>query len=553
MTRLRFDRWQHSQWISQGISVCLIFGWTDFAGTVLAAERLINVGFSRRKTLKDSEMTRTRRFYSVAIVLVAACIACCPNAAADWPQFRGPNASGVATGPAPPTEFAPDKNMLWRCSLQSGHSSPCVSGDAIFLTTFDKPGKQLRVVCIDRSHGTIRWQRDIDAAEIERGHPSFNPASSTPAADGERVVAYFGSFGLICFDFDGNKQWQIPMPLTKSYAGNATSPIIAGDKVILYRGNHVDHFLLAVNKKTGAELWRTPQAEPFHAELACTAVPIVHDQTLVVHSARSVQAFDLESGARIWVTKAATTATSSPLIVRERVLVAAWNKMGEPALRPEFPSYQQLLEEHDKDGDGTIARGEFPRLWVFHRPEGAEAPQNGYPIGFKRVDKDADGSLSESEWSKQLADIERFRQGYQTHGLLSIPLGGSGVLPESDVRTLETQGIPEVPSPITDGRFVYLVKNGGQMTCIDLESGERVYRKRTGGKGTHYASPIIAGQQLYLADGSGRIVVMSLGEDPEVLSVNEMNDGVYATPAASDGVLYVRTHSALYAFSNQPE
>ena len=114
-----------------------------------------------------------------------------------------------------------------------------------------------------------------------------------------------------------------------------------------------------------------------------------------------------------------------------------------------------------------------------------------------------------------------------------LPADNDGVLADDEVVTLETQGIPEVPSPISDGRYVYLVKNGGQLTCIDLESGERVYRKRTGGSGTHYASPIIAAGRIYIADGRGRIVVMTLGESAKVIASNQMSEGVYATPAVS--------------------
>ena len=171
--------------------------------------------------------------------------------AEDWPQFRGTNSSGIAAGNSAPIHFGPDMNVLWKLSLDAGHSSPCIVGDALFLTTYHKSSNSLFVLCIDRRRGTVRWQRRVDAKSIERGHPSFNPASSTPTSDGKRVVAYFGSYGLICFDMLGTKLWDVQMPLTKSYSGNATSPAIFGDLVILYRGNYVDHFLLAVNKTTG--------------------------------------------------------------------------------------------------------------------------------------------------------------------------------------------------------------------------------------------------------------------------------------------------------------
>ena len=96
---------------------------------------------------------------------------------------------------------------------------------------------------------------------------------------------------------------------------------------------------------------------------------------------------------------------------------------------------------------------------------------------------------------------------------------------------------------------MYLVKNGGLLTCLDLASGKTVYKARTKGSGTHYASPLIAGDRLYTFAGNGRVTVMALGEEPGVVAVNEMQVGVYATPAIVDGVIYLRTHSALHAFA----
>ncbi|MHC4402745.1 MAG: outer membrane protein assembly factor BamB family protein [Planctomycetota bacterium] len=136
----------------------------------------------------------------ILVVFVAASMPVVNVALADWPQFRGLNSASVATGPPPPVEFGPGKNELWRVPMGSGHSSPCIVGDSIFLTTYEEKQKKLAVVCIERTSGQTRWQRDVPTDRIEKGHPSFNPASSTPACDGERVVAYSGSFGLICFD-----------------------------------------------------------------------------------------------------------------------------------------------------------------------------------------------------------------------------------------------------------------------------------------------------------------------------------------------------------------
>ena len=498
-------------------------------------------------------------FRTVHVSVFSALIVCCalcPSALGQttepaqtgWTQFRGRNSSGIGSG-TPPTKFGPDQNQLWKTPLDPGHSSPCIIGQKIFVTTFSKQNSTVSVVCLNRADGTVEWEKPFHADSLEKGHPSFNPASSSPCCDGENVVAYFGSYGLVCLKPDGALQWEKRLPLTRSFGGNATSPMIVGDRVVLYRGNYVDHYLLCVDKQTGDELWQVSQDEKFTGEMACTACPIVADNKLICHTARSVQAFDIESGELIWIVKCATTATSTPVLVGNEVIVAAWNKLGEPDLRPPFPSYAELLKKHDQNNDQLISKNEFPRLWIFHRPEGAEAPMNGAPVSFRRADKNGNRNLERDEWDQHVETLEKFREGYETHGLLAIPINSKGLVAADQVRRLTTSGIPEVPSPVTDGQRIYLVKNGGLLSCVDIASGKTIYRTRTRGRGTHYASPLIAADKLYAVAGDGRVSVMAIGIKPELLAVNELGDNVYATPAIVDGVIYVRTHSALLAFA----
>jgi len=466
---------------------------------------------------------------------------------ADWPQFRGNNSDGIGTG-SPPTQFGPGNNELWHTTLAPGHSSPCISGKRIFVTTYDKDEPAVAVVCLNRMTGKVLWEKKITVEKLENGHPSFNPASSSPCCDDQCVVAYFGSHGLVCLDLDGNQLWEKRLPLTKSFSGNATSPMIVGENVILYRGNYVDHYLVCFDRKTGQERWQIPQKEKFTGEMACTACPIIAGDKLICHTARSVQAFDIKTGETVWTAKCATTATSTPVLAGDEVVVAAWNKLGEPDLRPPFPTFDELLTKHDKNDNQLIERNEFPKLWIFHRPEGIEAAMNGAPVSWKHANKNRDAIITREEWQKAVDELERFRAGYETHGLLAIPIDSEGFVAAEDVRTLATDGIPEVPSPVFDGTYVYLVKNGGLLTCINLAEGERVYRTRTRGKGTHYASPLIADGKLYTFAGDGQISVIELGPSHQILAQNKMPDGVYATPAIADGVIYVRTHSTLYAF-----
>ena len=435
--------------------------------------------------------------------------------------------------------------------MRSGHSSPCVVGNSIYLTTYDAGAKQLELVSINKSNGETNWRRTINAPKIEKGHPSFSPASSTPACDGERVVAYFGSFGLVCFSVGGEKQWEIPMPLTKSYSGNATSPVIVGDSVVLYRGNYVDHFLLAVDKRTGKELWKVPQTERFSPDMACSSCPIISGDNLLIHSARSIQAFNISDGQQIWQLKCRTTATSTPIIAGNEVLITTWNQTGEPDLTPEVPSFEKLVADNDKNNDGVISKNEYPRLMIFHRSEGTEAPQNGFPLFFRFADSNKDGKIVNAEWAKIASRLAEERKKYVPHGLLAVPIDSRGEVTADSIRKLENQGIPEVPSPLYHNGLVYFVKNGGVLTCLDHKTGKRVYRIRTKGRGTHYASPIIADSKLYTASGNGVITVIKLGSEPDILAVNQMKDATYATPAIVDGMVFVRTHTKLFAFGKR--
>jgi outer membrane protein assembly factor BamB len=181
-----------------------------------------------------------------------------PTFAADanWPRFRGPSGSGVADGEKPPVEFGPEKNVLWKVATPSGASSPCVWGARIFLTAFD--GGKLWTLCLDRTTGAELWRRDAGAEKIEAflaGQGS--PAASTPATDGERVVVYFGSCGLIAYDFSGKELWRHTLPVaeTNNDFGSGTSPIIADGRVILVRDLKADSAVLAFGKPTVLE-WR---------------------------------------------------------------------------------------------------------------------------------------------------------------------------------------------------------------------------------------------------------------------------------------------------------
>ena len=471
-----------------------------------------------------------------------------------WPQFRGRNSNGVADTSAP-IEFSPGNNELWKVDLPSGHSSPCIWHDHLLLTSFNKETQTLSVHAIDRNTGVELWQTPIETKSIEKGHPSFNPASSTPACDGTRVCAYFGSFGLICFDMEGNKLWDYPLPLAKSYAGNATSPVIVGDAVVLYRANATDNFVVALNKDSGEEIWKKKYFMRFSPSYSCAATPIVVDDMVILHCIGGVEARRIEDAKVVWRFRAGTTATSTPVVIDDHVIVATWHQFGEDSQVPPFPTYEKLLEENDKDDDKLISKNELPPLSIFHRPEGADAPQSRMGVGFRRIDRNNDGTINSGEWNafSMFGTMNRKMSSTAKHGLFAIRLGGEGNVSNSHATALCHKAIPEVPSPVGQNGRVYMVKNGGIVTCADLKSGEQVFQRRLGASGTYYASPIIAGDLLYVTSGSGTMTVIDIARDtPKRTAKNSFGEPIYATPAVVDGKIYVRTETKLFAFGESP-
>src|SRR5579872_4103171 len=183
------------------------------------------------------------------IILIATFVRSSFAGAAEWPQFRGPNSSGIGDG-KPPVEFGPSQNVFWKAAAGAGLSSPVIARGRVFLTEFDRPTKELATLCIDQRTGKILWRRTVAPAEIEKVHDISSPAAPTPATDGERVYVYFGSYGLVSYDFDGKLAWERRLPLSQNIYGAVASPIVAGDLVVL---NHQgkEAYLLAVNRRDG--------------------------------------------------------------------------------------------------------------------------------------------------------------------------------------------------------------------------------------------------------------------------------------------------------------
>ena len=494
-----------------------------------------------------------RQDYGLTIGLAIAiasffAMTCVHAQIAKWPQFRGLNCSGIAgEGQAPPVEFGPARNVLWKTTVPTGHSSPCIWGEHIFLTGFDKEEQELSVFSINRTDGSLRWRRVVPADTMAKGNTRNSPASATVATDGERVYAYFSSFGLICYDFEGEQQWALPIPLPRARHGMGTSPILTGELVILNNDDLNGSFVMAVDRRSGQIAWKKPQPRLTKFEQECYATPVVWEDQVIVYRRGEIVALNQETGEREWWFTSFTSGTSTPVMANDTLFVATYTMLGDPEIHIDLPDFDALVSEDDQDGDSLISKEEFPEdLTIVYRPEMEEGEgRANLKDWFKIYDSNKDTFLNRAEWKK---NAEVFQEFMSLAGLVAIKSDGKGDVTATGLLWREIKAVPEVPSPLYYDGLAYMIKNGGIATCVNARTGELLYRQRLGASGPYFSSPIIANGKIYIASLRGTVTVFEAGEHLKVLAKNEIGEEISATPAVVDGTLYLRTAEHLYAF-----
>lgn len=182
-----------------------------------------------------------------------------PSSAAggDWPQWRGPAGTGVSSEKNFPISWSSTVNVLWKVALPAeGNSSPIVVGGRVFLTCPFNKGRQRILICFDRTDGNELWRRVVEYDQTEATHGTNPQASSSPASDGERIVVWYGSAGLYCYDLDGKQLWQRDVGQFDHIWGYGSSPVFVGDSIILNAGPGTVSFVAAYNKVTGEPVWK---------------------------------------------------------------------------------------------------------------------------------------------------------------------------------------------------------------------------------------------------------------------------------------------------------
>ena len=155
----------------------------------------------------------------------------------NWPQWRGPHGSGITSTTNVVTQWGPQQNVKWRIELpEAGNSTPIVWNDQVFFTQPLTEAMQRSLVCVDRATGRNIWQRSVAWEQAEASHKTNPFCSASPVTDGERVIAWFGSAGLYCWDLAGNEIWHRDLGAQEHMWGYGTSPILHNDLCILQFG-----------------------------------------------------------------------------------------------------------------------------------------------------------------------------------------------------------------------------------------------------------------------------------------------------------------------------
>jgi len=436
---------------------------------------------------------------TISLLFTAASIASAQN----WPQFRGPAATGVVEGrPASATwNVEKSENVRWKTEIPGlAHSSPVVWGNKIFVTTAvtsgakdetryglfgdvapvkDDPKHTWKVYALDKQTGKILWEQiAYEGVPKVKRHPKSTHADSTPVTDGRYLIVLFGSHGLYAYDLDGKLKWKQDLGLLDSgwfYDADyqwehGSSPIIYKDLVIIQADVQKDSYIAAYDIKSGKQVWKTPREE-----ISSWGTPTIYEgktrAELITNGSKAIRGYDPMTGKELWrLTPNSEVTTPTPFAAHDLIYVTS----GYAPIQPIYAIKPGAM------GDITLKDG-----------------------------KDSSDAIA---WSKQ-------------------------------------RGGPYMPTPVVYGDLLYTCSNQGVLTAYNAMTGERVYQERLGGKGGAFtASPVASDGKLYLSSEDGDVFVVKAGPKYELLATNPVGEVMMATPAISDGLVIVRGLKHVFAF-----
>ena len=464
----------------------------------------------------------------LGVLLVVAAIGNRALATDDWPRFRGVNGTGVSNSHGVPVEFGPGKNVLWKVDAPHGSSSPVISNGLLFFSSYT--GDERTLHCLDAATGKVRWTRSVKKIRTEAATPPNGPATPTPVANADAVYVLFPDAGVVCYSTSGEEKWRVDLQPFHSMHGIASSLMTVDDLVIVVADQLAGSYISALKADNGKVVWKSERVDGLAGGYSTPAVykPANGSTQLIVSGPLEVVAYEAATGKRLWWISGVTNAPISlPVIWHDRVFVC--EELGES-----LPF--AILAPFDKNKDGKISLAEV---------------KSNIPISrlIERIDKgwgNHTGVVGPAEWDKAFGSF------VNKGGLVAIGLGGSGDATKTHVKWSYQKAMPSIPSALVYDDLIYVIKDGGILSALDATTGKLVKQARLKKAGKTYdASPVAADGLIYLVDASGAMSVIKAGRDWKQIATNDLGDSCVATPAISDGRLYVRTAKSLYCFGKQ--
>jgi len=303
------------------------------------------------------------------------------RAQTNWPQFRGPNARGISDSPRIPEHWSATENVAWKHDVAGrGWSSPVVWGNRIFLTTVvssgesEEPKKGLyfggerpeppkaehlwKVVCLDLTTGNVEWEKTVHQGPPQTSiHLKNSYAAETPVTDGERIYALFGNVGVFALTIDGKEVWskRFEPRKTRNGWGTASSPVLHGGRLFIVNDNDAHAELLALDTKTGQELWRVDRDEKSN-----WATPFIWQNgqraELITPGSRAVRSYDLD-GKLLWSFRGMSSITIPTPFAGDGLLFVTSGYVGDK-LRPIYAI------RPGANGDITLKPGETTNEFI---------------------------------------------------------------------------------------------------------------------------------------------------------------------------------------------
>jgi outer membrane protein assembly factor BamB len=414
----------------------------------------------------ESTTLMKKTIFSLLALLASTAFASAEN----WPAWRGPQLDGSSSEKNVPTVWSPNQNIVWKTRIEGyGHASPIVWNDRVFTVSALEKSNDRVLFCLNRKTGSVIWRKTVVKAPFERVHRLNSRASSTPATDGKLVYVAFldiDEMVVAAYDFNGRKTWEKRPGTFSSVHGFCSSPVIHKDKVIVNGDHDGDSYLVALDRKTGQEIWKTPR--PNKTRSYC--VPIIRELSgrtqMILSGDMSVASYDPDNGKLHWYLNGPTEQYVASLVYNPKADLLF--------MTGGFPEHHVMSLRHD--GNGTIDNKQIP--WHHER----------------------------ASWTSY------------------------------------------VPSPISAGDYFLVISDTGYACCFHAKTGKLQWQEKLG---SHHASLVSANGLVYFISDKGETTIVKPGKEYKEVAKNELGEKVFASPAISQGQLFIRGYEHLYCIGQQ--